>query len=205
MHYNITTGQVYSSMPISVFVPPLPYTPDPIMVRTRELFKEEVGRDLMDMYMTIFYGIDNFYSVEQIREQVTALFYDHVNDEISNIWQTLDDEFYQDVVSGEFTPEELKISAYKVYSEDCNIFSKYYHELAREVDSLIFYPVMNMIVLMHFNGFKLYPRVVKETPSGMILVADILSIEEGHYYANSSYINNPNVVYRETGRITTFI
>ena len=205
MHYNITNNPVYPGIPVSFFAPDFDPPVDAKATAMVYFFKEDIFRQLVHFCLDGLYH--NFHlPVMQIMAMLRETYLTTVAEDISGFWEMMETDYTQDIVSGEFTQEELTNTTLMIFDNDYFVFESYYTALAIEMFHKLCYLILNTARLMYANGFRLYPRDLIKTKTCELAVFDILAKEDTVYYDyDASSDNYPPVVIRERGTVNPYL
>ena len=205
MHYNITNKPVYPGIPVSFFAPDFDPPVDAKATAMVYFFKEDIFRQLVHFCLDGLYH--NFHlPVMQIMAMLRETYLTTVAEDINGFWEMMETDYMQDIVSGEFTQEELTNTTLMIFDNDYFVFENYYTALAIEMFHKLCYLILNTARLMYANGFRLYPRDLIKTKTCELAVFDILANEDTVYYDyDASSDNYPPVVIRERGTVNPYL
>lgn len=204
MHYNITNKPVYPGIPVSFFAPDFDPPVDAKAATMVELFKADIFTQLVHFCLNGLY--ENFHlPVMQIMVMLRETYLDSVIEDVYGFWEMMENDYMQDVVSGEFTPTELSNTTLMIFNNDLAVFEHYYTAFAIEMFHKLCYLILNTARLMYANGFRLYPRDLIKTKTCELAVFDILAKEDTVYYDNGASSNNyPAIAIRERGTVNPY-
>ena len=206
MHYNITNKPVYPGIPVSFFAPDFDPPVDAKATAMVDFFKEDIFRQLVHFCLDGLYH--NFHlPVMQIMAMLRETYLTTVAEDMKyGVWEMMETDYMQDIVSGEFTQEELTNTTLMIFDNDYFVFENYYTALAIEMFHKLCYLILNTARLMYANGFRLYPRDLIKTKTCELAVFDILAKEDTVYYDyDASSDNYPPVVIRERGTVNPYL
>ena len=205
MHYNITNKPVYPGIPVSFFAPDFDPPVDAKAAAMMEFFKEDIFSQLVRFCLQGLYS--NFHlPVMQLMVMLRENYLDTVIEDVYGFWEMMETDYLQDVVSGEFTQEELTNTTLMIFNNDLAVFEHYYTAFAIEMFNNLCYLILNTARLMYANGFRLYPRDLIKTKNCELAIFDILAKEDAIYYDNDASSNNyPTVVIRERGTVDPYL
>lgn len=200
MHYNITNKPVYPGIPVCFFVPQFQESLDDKAHAMVELFKADIFTRVAHYCLDgFYYNIDK--PIIEIIGILRTQFLNFTLEDVYANWELIEQDYQNDVASGNFSPMELGDSIIAIYDEDVAVYEKYYIDLSFEMFDSLCYLILNTARLMQLNGFKIYPREILKVASGEMVIFDILSIEAANYYEYTSEGNNTITTYRERGTI----
>lgn len=204
MHYNITNKPVYPGIPVSFFAPDFDPPVDAKTATMVELFKADIFTQLVHFCLNGLY--ENFHlPVMQIMVMLRETYLDSVIEDVYGFWEMIENDYTQDVVSGEFSQAELSNTTFMIFDNDLAVFEKYYTAFAIEMFHKLCYLILNTARLMYANGFRLYPRDLIKTKTCELAVFDILAKEDTVYYDNGASSNNyPAIAIRERGTVNPY-
>ena len=206
MHYNITNKPVYPGIPVSFFAPDFDPLVDAKAAAMVDFFKEDIFRQLVHFCLDGLYH--NFHlPVMQIMAMLRETYLTTVAEDMKyGVWEMMETDYMQDIVSGEFTQEELTNTTLMIFDNDYFVFENYYTALVIEMFHKLCYLILNTARLMYANGFRLYPRDLIKTKTCELAVFDILAKEDTVYYDyDASSDNYPPVVIRERGTVNPYL
>lgn len=205
MHYNITNKPVYPGIPVSFFAPDFDPPVNAKAAAMIDLFKEDIFKQLVHFCFNGLY--ENFHlNVIQIMTLLRETYLNSVIEDVYGSWEMMENDYMQDIVSGEFTPDELSNTPLMIFDNDLAVFERYYAAFAIEMFHKLCYLILNTARLMYANGFRLYPRDLIKTKTCELAIFDILAKEDTVYYDNNASSNNyPPVVIRERGTVNPYL